>query len=421
MFKKNTLENGIRVITIPMKSTKAVTFLVLVGTGSRYETKEINGISHFLEHMFFKGTKKRPSTLDIAETLDKVGGEYNAFTSKEVTGFWAKVASQHQDIALDWISDILLNSKMEEKEIEREKGVILEEINMYLDTPTAYVGELWEKVLYGEQPSGWRVIGEKENILEMNKGKIISYFKNHYSSANTVICVAGDINSQSIERKIGEYFKGINRISSQQEVITKEGQKKPESLIHFKETDQTHLCLGVRGYNLFHPKRYALGLLATILGGNMSSRLFISVRERRGLAYYIRTSAENSTDTGYLVTSAGVDHKNVEEVIRLILKEYRSFKSKPITREELKKTKDYLKGSTLLSLESSDSQAFFHAEQEILKGKILTAEDIFKKIDQVTINDIKEVAEDIFKPEKLNLALIGPFKEKEKFEKLLKI
>ena len=310
---------------------------------------------------------------------------------------------------------------MEEKEIEREKGVILEEINMYLDTPTAYVGELWEKVLYGEQPAGRRVIGEKENILKMNKEKIINYLKNHYSSANTVICVAGDFNSQVIEGKIEKYFKKINKISSQQEVITKEEQKKPKSLIHFKETDQTHLCLGVRGYSLFHPQRYALGLLATILGGNMSSRLFISVRERRGLAYYIRTGAENSTDTGYLVTSAGVDHKNVEEVIKLILKEYQSFKNKLITKEELKKTKDYFKGSMLLSLESSDSQAFFHAEQEILKRKVFTAEDIFKKIDQVAINDIKEVARDIFKPEKLNLALIGPFKEKEKFEKLLKI
>lgn len=421
MFKKTILENKTRIITIPMKNTEAVTFLVLVGTGSKYETKEINGVSHFLEHMFFKGTKKRPDTLNIAETLDRVGGEYNAFTSKEVTGYWAKVASQHQEIALDWISDIFLNSKLEEKEIEREKGVILEEINMYLDTPTAYIGELWEKLLYQDQPAGWRVLGEKENILKLNREKLAGYLKNHYSSLNTIICVAGDINRRIIEEKIKKCFKNINKIPYRQKIKVKEEQKEPKSLIYFKKTDQTHLCLGVRAYHLFHPQRYALGLLAVILGGNMSSRLFISIRERRGLAYYVRTGAENTTDTGYLVTSAGVDHKNIEEVIKLILKEYQRFKNKLITREELQKAKDYWKGNTLLSLESSDSQAFFYAEQEVLKQKILTIEEIFKKIDQVTINDIKKVAEDIFKPEKLNLAVIGPFKEKEKFRKFLKI
>ncbi len=421
MFKKNILENGTRVITIPMKNTETVTFLVLVGTGSKYETKEMNGVSHFLEHMFFKGTKKRPSTLKIAETLDRIGGEYNAFTSKEVTGYWTKIASQHQDIALEWVSDIFLNSKLEEKEIEREKGVILEEINMYLDTPTAYIGDLWEKVLYQDQPAGWRVLGEKESILKLDREKITDYLKNHYSSLNTIICVAGNINPRVTGEKIKKYFKNINKTPFRQKIKVKEAQKEPKSLVHFKETDQTHLCLGVRTYHLFHPQRYAVGLLSTILGGNMSSRLFISIRERRGLAYYIRTGAENTTDAGYLVTSAGVDHKNIEEVIKLILKEYQHFKNKLIAKGELQKAKDYWKGTMLLSLESSDSQAFFYAEQEVLKQKILTTEDIFKKIDQVTINDIKKVAEDIFKPEKLNLALIGPFKEKKRFQKLLKI
>jgi len=421
MFKKSVLENNLRIITIPVKNTRAVTFLVFVGTGSKYETKKINGVSHFLEHMFFKGTKKRPSTLKIAETLDRIGGEYNAFTTKEATGYWVKVASKYQDVALDWISDIFLNSKLEEKEIEREKGVIIEEINLYLDTPTSYVVDLWEQLLYGQQPAGWKVIGEKENILQMDRKKIVDYLKNHYSASNTLICVAGNIKPAIIEEKVKKYFENINKITPQQKIKVKEKQEKPASLVYFKETDQTHLCLGVRAYDIFHPQRYALGLLATILGGNMSSRLFISVRERRGLAYYINTGANNTTDTGYLVTSAGVDHKNVEKVIKLILKEYQSFKEKTITEEELQKAKDYLKGTLSLSLESSDSQAFFYAEQELLRKEILKPEDIFKKIDGVSVNDIKKVAEDIFKPEKLNLALIGPFKEKEKFDKLLKI
>ena len=420
-YKKIILKNGLRLITVPLPNTKTATVLVLVGTGSKYETKEINGVSHFLEHLFFKGTKKRPNTLEIAETLDRVGGEYNAFTSKETTGFWAKVDSKHLDIALDWISDIFLNSKLEEKEINREKGVIIEEINMYLDTPTAYIGELWEKLLYGEQPAGWRVIGEKENILKINREKILNYFKNHYSSLNTVICVAGNIDPKKIEEKIEKYFNNINQNSPKQKINVKEVQEKPESLIYYKKTDQTHLRLGVRGYNLFHPKKYAQTLLATILGGNMSSRLFISVRERAGLAYYIVTGAESTTDTGYLVTQAGVDHKNVEKAIGLILKEYKSLRDKFITTKELQKTKDYLRGTMSLGLEVSDAQANFYGIQELVEQKILTPQQKMTQIDQISINDIKKVAEDIFQPEKLNLAIIGPFKEKEKFEKILKI
>jgi len=421
MFKKTILENGTRVITVPMKSTKTVTFLVLVGTGSKYETKEINGISHFLEHMFFKGTQKRPSTLKIAETLDRIGGEYNAFTSQEATGYWAKVASRHQDVALDWISDIFLNSKLEPKEIEKEKGVILEEINMYLDTPTAYIGELWEKLLYGNQPAGWRVIGEKENILKFNREKIAGYLKNHYSSSNTIICAAGDIDPQLTEKKINKHFENINTAAPKQKEKVRERQNKPEVLTYFKKTDQTHLCVGVRAYNTFHPQKYAQELLAIILGGNMSSRLFISVREREGLAYYIQTAAPSMSDTGYLVTQAGVDHNNLEKAVKLILREYQSVRDKKISEKELQKAKDYWKGRFSLSMESSDSQGAFYANQELIEKKIMTPEELFKKIDQVSINDINKVTGDIFRPEKLNLALIGPYKEKDNFQKLLRI
>ena len=245
LYKKTILNGGLRLITVPIKNANSVTFLILVGTGSKYETKDINGISHFLEHMFFKGTAKRPSTLKIAETLDMVGGEYNAFTSKEVTGFWAKVEKSKQDIALDWISDIFLNSKFDEKEIEREKGVILEELNMYLDTPTAYISDLWEKLLYGDQPAGWRVIGEKDSILSVNRQKITDYFNSHYSSSNTIICVAGDIISEETEEKIKNYFGKMEKRGANPKVKAKDQQKKPEVLIHNKKTDQTHFCLGV--------------------------------------------------------------------------------------------------------------------------------------------------------------------------------
>ena len=421
MYKKTTLNNGLRIITIPIKNANSATVLILIGAGSKYETKDINGISHFLEHMFFKGTKKRPSTLKISETLDMIGGEYNAFTSEEVTGFWAKVEKSHCDIALDWISDIFLNSKFDEKEIEREKGVIIEEVNMYLDTPTAYIGELWEKLLYGDQPAGWRVIGEKENILSFNKKKLLDYYQFHYSSSNTIVCVAGAIVPEKIEEKIKNYFKDIKKSQNGQKIKVKESQSEPEVLLHNKKTDQTHFCLGVRAYDLFDKRKYALALLAVILGGNMSSRLFIKVRERNGLAYSIHTSINDATDTGYLVTQAGIDHKNLEKSIKLILQEYKDLKDKKITKKELQKAKDYLKGTTSLSLDSSDNQASFYALQELLEKKILTPEEKFEKIDKVSINDIKKIAEDIFLPEKLNLAVIGPFEQKdcEKLKRLL--
>jgi len=423
ILNKTTLNNGLRVIAVPMENANSVTVLILVGTGSKYETKDISGISHFLEHMFFKGTEKRPNTLEISEVLDSIGGEYNAFTSKEVTGFWAKVAKQHIDTALGWISDIFLNSKFDAKELEREKGVIIQELNMYLDTPTAYIGELWEKLLYGDQPAGWRIIGEKETIQNLNREKLLEYYQSHYSPSNTIVCVAGDINSKDFVGKVEKYFGDRNKNPINQKIKAKENQKTPEVLLHNKETDQTHFCLGVRTFGMFDKRKYALSLLAIILGGNMSSRLFIKVRERNGLAYSIHTSADNTTDTGYLVTQAGIDHKNLEKSIEIILQEYKDLKKNKITEKELQKAKDYLKGITSLSLDSSDYQASFYGLQELLEGKILTVEEKFKNIDEVSINDINKVASEIFIPEKLNLAVIGPVEEngKERLKNILKL
>ena len=423
IYKKTTLDNGLRIITVPMENANSVTCLILVGTGSKYETKDINGISHFLEHMFFKGTAKRPTTLKISEVLDSVGGEYNAFTSKEVTGFWAKVDKRHSDVALDWITDIFLNSKFDEKEMEREKGVIIEEVNMYLDTPTAYIGDLWEGLLYGDQPAGWKVIGEKENILAFNRKKVLDYYKAHYSPSNIIMCVTGGIKSEEVEEKIKNYFKGSKTTPVGQKVKAIEKQTEPQILIHTKKTDQMHFCLGVRAYDLFDQRRYALALLSIILGGNMSSRLFIKVRERNGLAYHIHTSVDSATDTGYLVTQVGTDHKHLEKAMRLILLEYKNLKEKEISKKELQKAKDYLKGVMSMSMDSSDNQASFFGMQELLEKNILTQEEKFEKIDKVTAEDIKKIAEDIFVEEKLNLAIIGPVEEskKEDLKKLLKL
>ncbi|OGZ65246.1 MAG: hypothetical protein A3C50_03920 [Candidatus Staskawiczbacteria bacterium RIFCSPHIGHO2_02_FULL_43_16] len=420
MFKKTKLKNGLRVVAVPMKNAQSVTVLVLVGTGSKYETKDINGISHFLEHMFFKGTKKRPTTLKISETLDMIGGQYNAFTSKETTGFWAKVDRKHTDVALDWISDMFLNAKFEAQEIDREKGVVIGELNMYLDTPTSYVSELFEDLLYKDQPAGWRVIGEVSNIQSYTREKMVEYYKTHYSNENTVIAIAGDIDVAKMSQKMEKYFGKSKNQDALPKLAVKEFQNKPEVLLHHKKTDQTHFCLGVRAYDMFDPRRHALTLMSVILGGNMSSRLFISVRERNGLGYYVHTSVDTTTDTGYLVTQSGVKNDSLQKAVGLVLDEYRSLRDKKISPKELKKAKDYIRGSMALSLDATDAQASFYANQEVMGKELLTPEEKIKLIDKVTISDIKKVAEDIFKNERLNLSVIGPFEEAQK-EKLLKI
>lgn len=422
MYKKTTLKNGLRIITIPMKNTQTITVLILVGTGSKYETKENNGISHFLEHMLLKGTKKKSTPLKIAEPLDRIGGIYDAFTGDELTGYWAKTDFKHLNIALDWISDIYLNSKLEKKEIEKEKGTIIEEINMYLDRPIEYIGVLWEKLLYGDQPAGWQTLGEKKIILKLKRRNFLDCQKNHYSAKNTIICVAGNIDSKSCEKKVEKYFKKKKKFFPKSKLKTIEKQTEPQILIYPKKTDQAHLCLGVRGYDIFHPQKHSQDILATILGEMMSSRLFIEIREKKGLAYYIHTDSENSTDTGYLVTQAGVKTEKTKETIKIILKEYKKLSEKKVPETELQKAKNNIKGKMALVLESSNSQASFYGMQELLENKILSPKQIYAKIDNVTSNDILKISQDIFQPAKLNLTIIGPFKKEDEkeFLKILK-
>jgi len=420
-YKKTTFKNGLRILTVPNKNTKTVSVLVLVGTGSKYETKDINGLSHFLEHMFFKGTKKYPNTLKLIEQLDKVGGKYNAFTGQEYTGYWAKVDANHLDLALDWVSDIYLNSVFDKKEINKERVTILQELNMILDTPMRYVGHLWIKLLYGDQPAGWDAIGAENTIKRIQRNDFVNYLKNHYSAKNTIIAVAGNISEKATIDKIKKYFQKINSQQAKDKLAVKEKQNKPQALIHYKETDQSHLIIGVRAYNMFHPDKYALSVLGTILGGYMSSRLFISVRERQGLAYYISAGADMDTDTGYLIANAGVDNQRIDKAIKTILNEFKKITKQKVNSKELKKAKDYIKGSTLIGMESSDTQASFYASQELLTNEILTLEQKFAKIEALTVDDIQRVAQDVFKPEKLNLALIGPFKDKKRFDEILSL
>ncbi len=411
MLKNTKLKNGLRIITVPSKNSKTVTVLVLVGVGSKYERRNISGVSHFLEHMYFKGTKKRPTPKQVAETLDKIGGAYNAFTGEEYTGYYAKVASSNFEIALEWVSDIFLNSKIPPKEVMKEKGVIIEEINMVKDHPMSYVHRVWTDLLYGDQPAGWDIAGTKETVSSMTRKDLIDYMKKGYVASGTVVCVAGNINSDDAESKVKKYFSGISDGSKLGKEPVIEKQSGPAVMVERRNTDQTHICLGVRAYDLFHPRRYTLNIMETILGRMMSSRLFVKIREELGLAYYIRTEYESSTDSGFFVTQAGVDNSKAVQAVSAILKEYGKISSHRVSSEELSKAKENIKGRMAISLESSDAQAYFYGTQELLKKEIVPIDKIFEEIDKVTSDDVLETAKDIFRPEKLNLAAIGPVKK----------
>ena len=418
MYKKSKLKNGVRIITAPLKGTNTVTVLVMVDTGSKNENAKNRGISHFLEHMFFKGTEKRSTKLDISKELDKVGGSFNAFTGKEHTGFWTKVDKKHCDLALDVISDMLLNSKFSVKDIDEERGTVIEELNMFLDNPMMRIPSLFEEILYSNHPMGWDIGGTKKTINTVKRKDFVDYYKKYYNSDNIIVAVAGNFNEKEIGNKIRKYFTSSNKNKSRKQIEAYDKQNKPEILLECKKTDQTHLCLGVRGYNTNHKNRHILSVLSVILGGNMSARLYTSIVEK-GWAYYIYTSSENYKDVGYFAAQSGVNNKKCLEAIKIILDEFKKVKEEKISAEEIKRAKDYIKGRTNIALESSDAVASFVANQEIDTGKILTPQEKFTKIDMVTADDLQRVANDIFVDNKLNLALIGPFKNKKVFEKIL--
>lgn len=416
-----TLKNGLRLITVPMKSVESMTVMIGVGAGSRYETKETNGLSHFLEHMLFKGTKERPTTFDISSALDSIGAEFNAGTGKEWTIYYVKANATHQDLAFDVLADIVLNSKLEEEEIEREKGVIIEELNMYEDTPLQKISEVFESLLYSPTPLSWYVGGLKENIKAIKRDDFLKYQKRLYFPSNMVIVKAGKVDEKEALVLTEKYFGGLKFAPEDEFKPTIYlQQKNPRVRLRKKKTNQSHFCLGFRGYAISHPNHYALSVLAIILGGSMSSRMFTQVRERRGLAYYVSTSRGFYLDAGYLVTQAGVDVNKIDEAIKVILNEYWQIVKKKVDLKELNKAKEFLKGRLILALEHSDAVAERYALQALLEKKIKDPQEIIEAVDKITADGVQKVAKDIFSPEKLNLAIIGPYNDEERFLKLLK-
>lgn len=421
MFKKITLENGLRILTAPMIGTNTVTVLVLCGTGSDYEAREIGGISHFLEHMFFKGTKNRPTPDHIKHELDGMGSISNAFTSHEITGYHVKAAKTYLDQSLDLLADIYKNSLLTDEEINRERQVIIEEMHKDRDTPTLFVWWVWERLLYGDQPAGWDVIGEEKTIRALPREEFTNYFTHQYVASNTAVVVAGNCDEVAVIARVKELFGDIRSAPPTRiKPAVRDAQNGIGLDLEYKETDQTHITLGFRGYDANHPKRYIAEVLAAILGGSWSARMWDRIRDKLGLAYTVMTAHESYSNRGYLVTYAGVDHANVEKAIRAALEEYKKITLESVPAVELKRVKDHIRGTTLIGLERSDAVANFVGGEEMLTGHPQTIDEIFAKIDAITAEDIAASAREIIRPERLNLAMIGPFRDRAPFEKLLR-
>ena len=418
MFEFETLSNGVRLLTAQQDESPSATALVMFGVGSRFEQAHQSGIAHFAEHMFFKGTERRPTARDISVEIDGIGGDFNAFTGKEYTGYYVKCAAEHLDLAVDVLADMLLHSTFDPEEIEREKGVILEEMAMYRDLPQRYVGNVYDDLLYGDTPLGWDIIGTEEVIKGADRDLFTSFTDRWYSANRTVVGLSGNV-SASAKAAVSEKFLALPSANEGTREDATWSQDGPRVKLHHKESEQAHLLLGVRSIGLLHEDRYALGVMNAILGGGMSSRLFTEVRERRGLCYYVYSHHDAYTDAGSLVVAAGVDVTRIDLAITTILEELAKLAESGPDEAEFTKAKNYLKGKFVLGIEDTRGLIMFGARREAVEGGYWEPAKALAAIDAITIDDVRRVAKAAFDPEQLNLAIVGPFDDEERFAKLL--
>jgi predicted Zn-dependent peptidase len=391
VYERQTLPNGLRVLTAPMPHAQSVSCFVMLAAGSRYETEESNGIAHFAEHMFFKGTERRPTARDIAGEIDAIGGEFNAFTGKEYTGYYVKCAADARDTALDVLIDMLRHSKFDSEEIDREKGVIIEEMNMYFDTPRDFIGGVYENLLYGDQPLGWDIIGRKDTVRNATRDTFTGYIDRWYKPERMVVGVGGRIGDGLLAR-IEELLGDLEPVSTEAPLPVQPTANGGRVRVHTKQSDQAHLVLGVPSFPLVHPDRYALQLLATVLGGGMSSRLFTEVRERRGLAYYVFATNHSYTDAGSLYSQAGVDINRIDDAITTIVGELTRIADESVPSDELEKARAFAKGRFVLSLESPQGTIMFGLRREVLEGGATEPSEVLTALDAVTADDVQRVA-----------------------------
>jgi predicted Zn-dependent peptidase len=417
VFERHTLPNGLRILTANLPYAQSVTCMVMLAAGSRYETADTSGIAHFCEHMFFKGTERRPNARAIAGEIDAIGGEFNAFTGKESTAYFVKCAAEHRNVALDVLVDMLRNSRFDAEEIDREKGVIVEEMNMYFDTPRDYISGVYEELLYGNQPLGWDIIGRKETVRAANRETFLSYLDRWYHPERMVVGIAGRIGDDAVER-VTELLGDVPAFPTGEPEPAKpytNGRVK----VFTKASDQAHVILGVPSYPIGHPDRYALQLVATVLGGGMSSRLFTEVRERRGLAYYVFGVNHSYTDAGSLYSQAGVDINRIDEALTTISGELKGMAAETVPADELEKARSFAKGRFVLQLESPQGLIMFGLRKEVLERTAPDPDEVLAGISAVTAEDVRRVAQDVIANDRLRLAVIGPFDDPDRFDKLL--
>lgn len=405
MFRKSTLSNGIRVVSETLPKSRSVSIGVWVKVGSRHETKQLGGISHFIEHMFFKGTEQR-SARDIAIEMDSIGGEMNAFTSQEMTTYYVKVLDEHLLKAIDLLSDILLGSRFDSLEMEKERNVILEEIKGVEDTPSDCIHELLTNAVWPDNPLGRPVLGTRETIGALNRDDILAYIQNYYSPREIVISAAGNLDHNEMVGLLEASFGKLVRSGTRK-------QEQPPTFvgtieIKEKQLEQTQICIGCKGLQYTHDDRYVIAALNAVLGGSMSSRLFQEVREQRGLAYAVYSYVMAYRDSGIFTVYAGADPSNALEVVRLVMKEFRKIKDEGITPAEEERVKNQIKGNLVLSLESSSSHMSRIARQEMYYGKHISVEDILKGVESVTRAQVQNVARELFDREHISLAMLGP-------------
>jgi predicted Zn-dependent peptidase len=417
-YERQTLPNGLRVLTAPMAEAQSVSCFVMLSAGSRYESRDTNGIAHFAEHMFFKGTDRRPSARQLAGEVDAIGGEFNAFTSKEYTGYFVKCAAEHRDVALDVLVDMLRNSKFDSSEIEREKGVIIEEMNMYFDTPRDFIDGVYEQLVYGDHPLGWDIIGRKETVQGASRETFLDYTGQWYKPSRMVVGVGGRTGEGLLER-IDELLGGLEDAPTGSPAPAGPLPDGPRVRVHTKASDQAHICLGVRSRPLVDPDRYVLMVLSTVLGGGMSSRLFTEVRERRGLAYYVFATNHSYTDTGSLYAQAGVDIERIDEAVSTVATELKKIAAEAVPADELRKAKNFAKGRFVLQIESPHGLIMFGLRREVLEGGATEPEEVLAGLEAVTAEDVQRVAQELIDDESLRLAVIGPFEDVDRFEALL--
>lgn len=417
MYQKNTLDNGIVVLTEHVPHVRSVAVGVWVGVGSRDESDEVMGVSHFIEHMMFKGTERRTAK-NIAETLDAVGGQLNAFTTKEYTCYYSRVLDEFFDLAVDLLGDMLLNSRFAEGDIDRERNVILEEIKMYEDTPDELVHDIFAHTVWQGHVLGRPIIGSENVIKQMSREDILNYYQNHYLPSKMVISVAGNIEHDRAVERLNAVFGQLRGESRSRSMTAPVPHR--QVACRAKETEQVHLCFGTQGLPLGHDKVYTFQLINTILGGGLSSRLFQEVREQRGLVYSIFSYHSSYHDTGLFCVYTGLSKENVAPALELVLKEIKDIQLNSVTGVELQRAKDQLKGNLLLSLENVSTRMSRLGKSQLYLGKVIHPDEIVARINMVTLEEIQDLAKIMIRPEMFALASVGPWQDCGTIDNLIK-